>query len=128
MGNVLVTGGAGYIGSHAVKALHAAGHHVTVLTGRPLASAREFLHRLAIDRPHAVNHGSTILAADGSLLVRRHLLPTEVAAIIDAYLDDVELEFSCVVGDCVYVRDPQHERWTHVHAQGRSVQPYARGW
>jgi len=30
MGNVLVTGGAGYIGSHAVKALNAAGHHVTV--------------------------------------------------------------------------------------------------
>lgn len=113
--------------AEAIIAARRAGHHVTVLTGRPLASAREFLHRLAIDRPHAVNHGSTILAADGSLLVRRHLLPAEVAAIIDAYLDDVELEFSCVVGDRVYVRDPEHERWTHVHAQGRSVQPYSRG-
>jgi UDP-glucose-4-epimerase GalE len=30
MANILVTGGAGYIGSHAVKALHAAGHRVTV--------------------------------------------------------------------------------------------------
>ena len=29
--NVLVTGGAGYIGSHAVKQLRAAGHHVVVL-------------------------------------------------------------------------------------------------
>ena len=29
--NVMVTGGAGYIGSHAVKALLAAGHHVVVL-------------------------------------------------------------------------------------------------
>ena len=31
MGTVLVTGGAGYIGSHAVKALRAAGHEVVVL-------------------------------------------------------------------------------------------------
>ncbi|HVJ26315.1 MAG TPA: UDP-glucose 4-epimerase GalE [Vicinamibacterales bacterium] len=30
MANLLVTGGAGYIGSHAVKALNAAGHQVTV--------------------------------------------------------------------------------------------------
>lgn len=30
MSHVLVTGGAGYIGSHAVKALNVAGHHVTV--------------------------------------------------------------------------------------------------
>ena len=29
--NVMVTGGAGYIGSHAVKALREAGHHVVVL-------------------------------------------------------------------------------------------------
>ena len=31
MARVLVTGGAGYIGSHAAKALHAAGHAVVVL-------------------------------------------------------------------------------------------------
>ena len=41
-GTVLVTGGAGYIGSHASKALHQAGHRVVVfdnLMGYPLTSA-----------------------------------------------------------------------------------------
>ena len=111
----------------AIVAARAAGHHVTVLTGRPLIAARQYIELLAVDRPHAVNHGSTILAADGSLLVRRHLLPTEVAAILDEYLDDLELEFSCVVGDCMYVRDPDHARWAYAIDQGRTVSRYAKG-
>lgn len=111
----------------AVAAARAAGHHVTVLTGRPRIAAREYLERLALDRPHAVNHGSTILAADGSLIERKHLTPEDVAAIVEAYLEDVELEFSCVVDDHIYVRDPRHERWEFAHAQGRTVARYAPG-
>ena len=41
--SVLVTGGAGYIGSHAVKALRAAGHDVVIydnLSAGHLAAAR----------------------------------------------------------------------------------------
>lgn len=111
----------------AILAARAAGHHVTVLTGRPLIAAREYLKRLDVDRPHAVNHGSTILAADGSLIDRKHLTPDDVAAILASFSDDVELEFSCVVEDHIYVRDPDHERWGHAHAQGRVVARYAAG-
>ena len=111
----------------AIGAARAAGHHVTVLTGRPLVAAREYLERLAVDRPHAVNHGSTILAADGSLIDRKHLRPDDVTAILEAFLEDLELEFSCVVDDHIYVRDPAHERWVFAHAQGRVVARYARG-
>ena len=35
---MLVTGGAGYIGSHAAKALHQAGYHVVVFDGRNIYS------------------------------------------------------------------------------------------
>ena len=44
-----------------VEAVHAArrrGHMVTVLTGRPLRSAKPFLEQLELTLPHSVNHGS----------------------------------------------------------------------
>ncbi|MGE0363462.1 MAG: UDP-glucose 4-epimerase GalE [Vicinamibacterales bacterium] len=66
MGRVLVTGGAGYIGSHAVKALRAAGHAVVVLDdlsaghaeavrGVPLVRAR--VHDSAAVRATLREHG-----------------------------------------------------------------------
>ncbi|HZJ09711.1 MAG TPA: HAD family hydrolase [Trueperaceae bacterium] len=100
------------------------GHVVTVLTGRPLVAAHEYLTRLAIDTPHSVNHGSTILAADGTVIARKLLDPADVAAMLARFTADEELEFSCVVGETLYVRDPAHERWTYAHAQGRVVSRY----
>ncbi len=66
MARVLVTGGAGYIGSHTAKALTSAGHHVVVLDdlsaghaeatrGRPLVQAR--VHDTAAVRAAFVEHG-----------------------------------------------------------------------
>lgn len=46
--------------ARAVKAARAAGHLVTVLTGRALAAAAPYLDALEIDLPHSVNHGSMI--------------------------------------------------------------------
>jgi UDP-glucose-4-epimerase GalE len=65
MARVLVTGGAGYIGSHAAKALTAAGHHVVVLDdlsaghveatrGLPLVRAR--VHDSAVVRDALATH------------------------------------------------------------------------
>lgn len=111
----------------AIGAARRAGHLVTVLTGRPLVAARDYLEQLGIDLPHSVNHGSMILDGDGSLIARKHLDPSDVSGILDTHLPDTELEFSCVVGESIYVRDPAHERWTFAHAQGRFVSAYQSG-
>lgn len=111
--------------AQAIGAARDAGHIVTVLTGRPLIAARDYLAQLAIDVPHSVNHGSTILDGDGSLIARKHLRPDDLAAMLNDRLGDPELEFSCVVGETIYVRDPAHERWTFAHAQGRLVSRYS---
>lgn len=108
----------------AVVAARERGHVVTVLTGRPLVAAHEYLTRLAIDVPHSVNHGSTILGGDGSVITRKLLDPADVATLLARFSADEELEFSCVVGETLYVRDPAHERWTYAHAQGRVVSRY----
>lgn len=111
----------------AVHAAREAGHVVTVLTGRPLIAAQEYLARLAIDVPHSVNHGSTILDGDGTLIARKLLEPGDVSGMLERFSADPELEFSCVVGETLYVRDPAHERWTYAHAQGRVVARYDAG-
>lgn len=111
----------------AVIAARGRGHIVTVLTGRPLIAAQEYLARLGIDVPHSVNHGSTILGGDGTVMARRQLDPADVATMLDRFSPDEELEFSCVVGETLYVRDPEHERWTYAHAQGRVITRYDAG-
>src|SRR5690606_10125068 len=88
----------------AVIAARRRGHIVTVLTGRPLIAAQEYLSRLVIDVPHSVNHGSTILDGDGSLITKHLLDPDDVAAMLARHGSDDDLEFSCVVGEKIYVR------------------------
>ena len=55
MSAVLVTGGAGYVGSHAVKALAAAGYDVVVYDNLSAGHA-EAVERLAARVPGAVDH------------------------------------------------------------------------
>ncbi len=111
----------------AVKAARAAGHLVTVLTGRPLAAALPYLHALDIDLPHSVNHGSMIRGADGSLIRRLQLRGDEVSGLLDRHYEDHEIEFTCVVGETLFVRDPEHERWEWAHTANRAIDRYLPG-
>jgi len=111
----------------AIAAAGAAGHVVTVLTGRPLIAARRYLDQLDVAVPHAVNHGAIVRQASGDVLRRRHITALDVDAILGEHVGDVSLEFTCVIDDTLYVRDPAHERWTWAHAQGRRLAPFRTG-
>lgn len=110
----------------AIAAARAAGHVVTVLTGRPLVAARRFLELLEVSGVHAVNHGAIVREHD-RVIRRRHITALDVDAILGEHTQDASLEFTCVVDDTLFVRDPEHERWTWAHAQGRSLAPFRMG-
>src|SRR6188768_2793576 len=76
--SVLVTGGAGYIGSHAAKALHRAGHQVVVFDSLVAG------HRQAVRYGPLVEGDITDVAA-----VRRALAGYQVTAVMHfaAFLD-----------------------------------------
>ena len=58
---------------------------------------------------------------------RRRIAPEQVAALLEAYQDDTEVQFSCIVDDTLYVQDPEHERWTWAHTQNRNVARFEPG-
>jgi 5-amino-6-(5-phospho-D-ribitylamino)uracil phosphatase len=108
----------------AIKAARSAGHHVTVLTGRARAAAQPYLDALEVVGPCSVNHGALVLGRGGSILRRSRLTAGEVCGVLGPYLEG-ELEFSCVVDDTLYVRDPSHERWSWAHTRNRSVERFS---
>lgn len=113
--------------ARAVKAARAAGHLVTVLTGRALAAAAPYLDALEIDLPHSVNHGSMIREPSGAVIRRLQLRSDEVRGLLDRHYQDLEVEFTCVVGETIYVRDPEHERWEWAHTANRAIDRYLPG-
>jgi len=110
----------------AVRSLRDAGHLVTVLTGRPLASARRFLDALAVDGPFSVNHGAQVIGPGGDLR-RTRLRAADVRLLLDPWHDHPLVEYSCVIDDTLLVRDPGDERWRWAHTESRIVTRFDPG-
>ena len=110
-----------------IRRVREAGHMVTVLTGRPLMSARPFLDQLEVAGPYSVNHGALIMDATHTVIARRRILATDVDGILGRYLDDDDVQFSCVIDDTLWVRDPGHEQWTWAHTENRTVDRFTMG-
>lgn len=108
----------------AVIAAGTAGHTVAVLTGRPLAAASDFLARLDIAAPYSVNNGAFVIGPGGETLRHMRIEASLTDIILGSVLDLEHLEFSCVVDDTLYVREPNDERWAWVHTANRRVVRY----
>lgn len=109
---------------NAVIAAARDGHAVAVLTGRPLAAASEYLALLGIEAPYSVNNGAFVVGPAGETLRRMRIEASLTSAILAPLLAGEHLEFSCVVDDTLYVREPDHERWAWVHTANRRVVRY----
>ena len=94
--NVLVTGGAGYIGSHAVKRLLADGHHVSVIDNAFRG------HAEAIDALQAWNPGPGTLAFDTVDLLDTH----RITAILTERSIDAVINFAALAYVGESVTDP----------------------
>ena len=105
----------------AVRSLRGAGHHVTVLTGRPMGSARRFLDALEVDGPFSVNHGAQVVGPGGVELRRTRLRSADVRLIVDPWHAHPQVEFSCVVDDRLLVKNPDDTRWSWAHTEQRIV-------
>jgi Cof subfamily protein (haloacid dehalogenase superfamily) len=113
--------------SEAIFEARARGHLVTVLTGRQYGSAKPYLEQLQIDLPHSTNHGARVRDRAGTEL-RRVLMEGGFAdKLLAGYVEDQAVDFSAVMDDTLYVRDPEHERWNWVHASSRAVVSYRAG-
>lgn len=104
-----------------MRALRDAGHAVTVLTGRPLGSARPFLDALGVAGPYSVNHGAQVMDEGGRVVRRTRLLAADVRAVLAPWTAHPTVEFSCVVDDQLFVKDPADRRWHWAHTESRVV-------
>jgi 5-amino-6-(5-phospho-D-ribitylamino)uracil phosphatase len=105
----------------AIHGARQAGHQVTVLTGRAHASARPYLETLGVNGPFSVNHGAVVMR-DADTTMRHVTLPAvDVHSLVTPYLYQDLIEFSCMVADRLFVKNPTDPRWNWVHAQNRLI-------
>lgn len=109
----------------AIKQAQAAGHIVTVLTGRPRASALDFVRQLGAENLYAVNHGAVVMGPDGAVLSRAMIASEDVGTIIGRYGLEEGLEYAFMIDDDIFVNDPTDPRWSWAHTLNRNVLAFA---
>ena len=109
---------------NAVHKARAAGHLVTVLTGRPKAASLAYLELLKVSDYYSTNHGALITGKAGAVLQQKRIDEACVATLLEPYHDHPDIEFSCILDDVLYVKNPDDERWAWAHTQNRGVEKF----
>jgi Cof subfamily protein (haloacid dehalogenase superfamily) len=111
--------------ARAIGMAREAGHVVTVLTGRTRRSAQPFLEQLELSGPYSVNHGALVLGEGDAILRQSTITSKVVRALLERYQTTPQLEYSCIVDDVLYVKDPLDDRWHWAHTVGQRLTPFA---
>jgi 5-amino-6-(5-phospho-D-ribitylamino)uracil phosphatase len=114
----------------AIQTARAAGHLVTVITGRVQVSAKPFLDQLKLETPTGTAQGGCVTHPNGSLMRDLRLSHLDTRSIIERYASRVE-EFFVPVENDVFVKNPDSMRsdgkpyWDWVRKEeARNVQPF----
>lgn len=102
-----------------------AGHIITVLTGRPKASALEAVHKLGAEHLYAVNHGAVVIGENDTVLSRSLINEEDVRTIIGRYGLNEGLEYAFMIDDDIFVNRPEDPRWSWAHTLNRNVLPFS---
>lgn len=108
----------------AINRTKKAGHLVTVLTGRPKVAAEPYLDLLGLNEYFSTNHGALVTGRGGDILRKTRIGSAHVADLLKDYLNHPEVEFSCVVDDTLYVKNPKDERWAWAHTLNRKLRKF----
>ncbi len=112
---------------NAVQQARAAGHVVTVITGRVTASARTYLEQLGIDVAFGTAQGACVHHEDGGLLRDVRMPHATLLEVVEKFGAEA-VEFFVPHGEAVFVRDPDSKRsdgseyWAWIKAEARGVQ------
>lgn len=101
-----------------------AGHLVAVLTGRPHATALPILEQLRVSSHYSVNHGALVFGEPEQVLRRVRMPWQDVVNVLDPELVVTGLEYSLVIDDTLYVRQPDDTRWSWAHTNNRRVDSF----
>ncbi len=106
----------------AIRKARAAGHLVTVITGRTETSAKPFLDMLELDTPFGTAQGARVQNSDGSVLFEHKLEGKIAQKLVEVSKLD---GFFVATGETFYVLDPSHERWLWAHSEGHNVSAWS---
>jgi 5-amino-6-(5-phospho-D-ribitylamino)uracil phosphatase len=111
---------------NAIKRARAAGHLVTVVTGRVTASARAYLKLLEVDMAFGTAQGACVHHEDGSLMRDVRLPHATLVALVKTFGAEA-VEFFVPHGEHVYVKNPDSrhsdgtEYWAWIKSEGRPL-------
>ena len=96
--------------------------HLVAVPYRPPARHRPAdLEQLEVRSHYSVSHGALVFGADEQVLRRVRLPWNDVVNVLDPELLVEGLEYSLVIDDTLYVRQPDDARWKWAHTNNREV-------
>ena len=109
---------------NAIRRAEAAGHFVTVITGREETSARKFVDQLELRVPYGTAQGARVAHRDGRVLHETRLDGQVITDLVR--LAGEKPVFFIATGTHFFVPEPEHQGWDWARKEGHNVTDFRR--